>query len=272
MCRNRPPHVQPPGSASSKGAGAGILAACSPEVGDPLDAAKDLGAKGYPLADAGKLAVAWSVPGSLPSSGYSAPRSDSMGGTAAGKLPPGLEVSVPVRAAPGPPRPPRLGCPPPPPPSLTSSMACGRPRSVRTAAAASPGLAGSPVPGTSPLAGAGPLPSPPNGGPLTPHALAAAAARQRTQGAGGGTMVPLLAQMPTPGWQRSVVDYSAIHFVLRPDGSYEEIGSGASATVGGVRVLGCGRPTVRLCMIVPNRGARGRAGQHAELDRSVQQA
>ncbi|KAL4442935.1 hypothetical protein ABPG77_008426 [Micractinium sp. CCAP 211/92] len=229
--RRQRPRQGAPVSAEGKGAGAGILAACSPEDGGPLDAAKDLSAKGYPLADAGKLAVAWSVPGSLPSSGYSAPRSDSMGGTAAGKLPPGLEVSVPVRAAPGPPRPSRLGCPPPPPPSLASSMACGRPRSVRTAAAASPGLAGSPVPGTSPLAGAGPLPSPPNGGPLTPHALAAAAARQRSQGAGGGTMVPLLAQMPTPGWQRSVVDYSAIHFVLRPDGSYDEIGSGASATV-----------------------------------------
>lgn len=196
---------------------------------DAADAAEGLGEKGYPLAGEGQLAVAWSAPASLPSSGFSVAPSGSMGGAAAARLPPGLEVSLPVRAAPGPPRPPRMGCPPPPPPSLTSSMAArGQPRAARTAAvAASPGLAGSPA------VGAALTPSPPNGGLLTPRAAAAAAARQRSQGGGADPLAPLLAQMPTYGWQRSIVDYAAIHFVLHPDGSYVELGSGASATVGG---------------------------------------
>ncbi|KAL4457658.1 hypothetical protein ABPG75_012523 [Micractinium tetrahymenae] len=232
----------PPGSGSSKGAGVTTLETGSPGSGDGPDAADDLDKKGELLAEEGQLAAGWSAPASLPSSGFSAVRSESMGGAAATKLPPGLELSLPVRAVPGLPRPPRMACPPPPPPSLTSSIAArGRPRAVRTAvapaaaaaaAAASPGLGTSPAPGASPLPGASPSPSPQNGGLLTPHAAAAAAAARRASpGPRLDPLAPLLSQMPTYGWQRSIVDFSSIHFVLRPDGSYEELGCGASASV-----------------------------------------
>lgn len=234
----RPPRcLQTPGSASSKGAGPGTFVTCSPGSGDAADGAEYLGKKQGDLpAYEAQPVVAWSAPASLPSSGFSTHRSGSMGGAAASKLPPGLDASLPLplRAVPGPPRAPRLGCPPPPHPSVASSMATrSRPRGVHTVVATSPGLAGSPGVGVSPPSGSGPSPSPQAGGLLTPRAAAAAAARQRSHGAGAGAdpLAPLLCQMPTYGWQRSIVDYAAIRFLLAPDGSYVELGSGASATV-----------------------------------------
>lgn len=42
---------------------------------------------------------------------------------------------------------------------------------------------------------------------------------------------PLLSRLPPDNWQRCVVDGKAISFCLKEDGSYEELGTGAFATV-----------------------------------------
>ncbi|KAI3434591.1 hypothetical protein D9Q98_002660 [Chlorella vulgaris] len=102
-------------------------------------------------------------------------------------------------------------CPAPPPPTLGSSLATlGRPVLPRSAGSdASP-------PGQALLLSPG-VPSLPPGLPRTPKADVGPH--------------PLLSNLPTYGWQRCAVDYSAIQFIKGPDGEPEELGSGASATV-----------------------------------------
>jgi hypothetical protein len=102
-------------------------------------------------------------------------------------------------------------CPAPPPPTLGSSLATlGRPVLPRSAGSdASP-------PGQALLLSPG-VPFLPPGLPRTPKADVGPH--------------PLLSNLPTYGWQRCAVDYSAIQFIKGPDGEPEELGSGASATV-----------------------------------------
>lgn len=81
------------------------------------------------------------------------------------------------------------------------------------------------------------------GGVLAAPTLAGIAGRAAADGpavlagssprAAAGFPAALLSQLPTYGWQRCLVDQAAIQFVRLPDGSLEELGSGASATVRG---------------------------------------
>lgn len=74
------------------------------------------------------------------------------------------------------------------------------------------------------------------GSPRAAHNAAAAAAEGQA----------LLSQLPTYGWQRCLVDYAAIEFVLDADGCPVELGAGASATV---RARCASSGSVLACML-----------------------
>ena len=61
---------------------------------------------------------------------------------------------------------------------------------------------------------------------------------------------PLLSHLPTFGWQRCVVDYQAIEFVVGPDGKPQELGVGASATVRSRGVARCLLVLASKCICV----------------------
>ena len=67
----------------------------------------------------------------------------------------------------------------------------------------------------------------------------------------------ILSHLPTYGWQRCVVDFSAIQFVCGTDGSPQELGAGASATVSGGGSRGgqpgkLWRPLICCCLVAPS--------------------
>ena len=110
-------------------------------------------------------------------------------------------------------------CPPAPPPSAANSMALNSKLGHGT------------VPGEQVLASAA-APQPPrasNRVAAQPAASPRAAAVAAEAAAAAGHS--LLSQLPTYGWQRCLVDYAAIEFVLDEEGLPVELGAGASATV-----------------------------------------
>jgi hypothetical protein len=119
---------------------------------------------------------------------------------------------------------PRGACPRPPPPSVRSSLAGAE----QAAAPCSVPSGLHPPPRRWPQQQGGA--ASPGWQPVSPTAAGAP---------------PLLSHLPTYGWQRCVVPCADIQFVLR-EGEPEELGVGASATVGGrggggARVAGCSR-------------------------------
>lgn len=123
------------------------------------------------------------------------------GSTLSGKVPPGvLSSGGPVAAKRAAAQAHLLGTPPP---SAAGSVAPGAPAAPAAAA------------------GAG---APPRWVP------SAAVPPPRSPTAAEGYH-PLLSQLPTYGWQRCLVDFSAVTFCRHADGSLQELGSGSSATV-----------------------------------------
>ena len=112
-------------------------------------------------------------------------------------------------------------CPPAPPPSATNSMALNCKHGNGTAP-------GEQVPAP-PAAPHQPRRASRRGVAAQPAASPRAAAPAVEAAAAAGHS--LLSQLPTYGWQRCLVDYAAIEFVLDEEGLPVELGAGVSATV-----------------------------------------
>lgn len=110
-------------------------------------------------------------------------------------------------------------CPPAPPPSAANSMALNCKLGHGT------------VPGEQVPAPTAAPHQPPRASKRGVAAQPAASPRASAVAAEAAAGHSLLSQLPTYGWQRCLVDYAAIEFVLDEEGLPVELGAGASATV-----------------------------------------